>query len=154
MQNRHIRSFITYLLVLLMVSALLLPIAADNDTADTQPDMPGDTESAIQHAPPSENDTPTSGDNEIVSIDIKTFGKDTYLEGEYFDPSLYILRVTYADGTTEEIGSSDFSYSPAGRLVTDGVSDGVKDVTNGVENATDNMTDNNKTTTQNNTNAN
>ena len=125
MQNRHIRSFITYLLVLLMVSALLLPIAAVNDTADTQPDMPGDTESAIQHAPPSENDTPTSGDNEIVSIDIKTFGKDTYLEGEYFDPSLYILRVTYADGTTEEIGSSDFSYSPAGRLVTDGVSEDV-----------------------------
>lgn len=40
---------------------------------------------------------------EVVSVEVKEFGKDMYLMDEAFDPSGYTLTVKYSDGSTKDI---------------------------------------------------
>ena len=45
--------------------------------------------------------------------------KQVYFAGEKFDPSGMKLKVTYADGTTEEV-TGGFTYTPSGKFTEDG----------------------------------
>ena len=45
--------------------------------------------------------------------------KQTYMVGESFESAGMILKITYADDTTEEV-TSGFTYTPSGKLTTEG----------------------------------
>ncbi len=118
MQSRLIRSLITLLLAVLLTSALFTPAAfADADLSQT----PAERESAGQ----TPADGPLSNGKKVSEITIKTSGKNTYLEGEKFDPSGYTLHVKYDDNTEEDVGSDKFTYAPAERLAVSGSSNDI-----------------------------
>lgn len=118
MQSRLIRSLITLLLAVLLTSALFTPAAfADADLSQT----PAERESAGQ----TPADGPLSNGKKVSEITIKTSGKNTYLEGEKFDPSGYTLHVKYDDNTEEDVGSDKFTYAPAERLTVSGSSNDI-----------------------------
>ena len=121
MQIRHIRSALIFLLTFLLISTLFMPAFAQ-DGPETGTDETSDTA-----ADTTAEETPETGvaDPTLAAIDIETAGKDTYYEGEYFDPSLYVIRATYSDGTTKLVKPGEFEYAPTGRLVTDGSSEDV-----------------------------
>lgn len=122
MQNSYIRRSLTLLLVFLLVSALLFPafaVDAPTETADAIP-----TESPTED-PAAETTVSAPASSDIVSIDIERSGNDTYYEGEYFDPTMYVIRATRADGTSLYLTFGEFDYEPKGRLVTDGKSEDV-----------------------------
>lgn len=141
MQSRFTRSLSFLLIALLLTS--LLPVAAfataepsvGASAAEEQTVTPGtgtpETGEAADDAAGG-SDAPTVGvtadtatQKEVASIEIETVGKDEYYEGEYFDPSLFVLHVTYTDGSDASLRAGEFAYSPAGRLVTDGISEDV-----------------------------
>lgn len=134
MQSRLIRPLSFLLTAFLLIS--LLPISAFATTApDDDEPQTGEFDGMGEAAddPVADDDSiPTVPDsldatapNEVTSIEIETVGKAEYYEGEYFDPSLFVLRVTYTDGSEKLLRAGEFAYSPAGRLVTDGVSEDV-----------------------------
>lgn len=121
MQIRHIRSALIFFLTSLLISTLFMPAFAQ-DGPGTGTDETSDTA-----ADTTAEETPETGvaDPTLAAIDIETVGKDTYYEGEYFDPSLYVIRATYSDGTTKLVKPGEFEYAPTGRLITDGSSEDV-----------------------------
>lgn len=124
--TRHLSFFLVAFLLISLFPASAFATAEPNGDEPYPSDFDGSDEMIGDLISDEDSILPDNvAQLEVTSIEIETVGKAEYYEGEYFDPSLFVLHVTYSDGSEKLLRAGEFAYSPVGRLVTDGVSEDV-----------------------------